>query len=172
MMKRYDVRKKMRLEGCDYSSDGYYFVTIGTNDRNHFFGEIANDNMMLNQCGMIANDAWLELPNHHANILLDEYIVMPNHIHGIIIMKCPVGFGPARTAINRSKSNLSVIIGSYKSTVTKQINRIGDVGFKWQRSFYDERIRTNNSFKKIQRYINTNPYNWGADENNINKSAK
>lgn len=166
-MKKYDVRKKMRLEGYDYSSDGYYFVTICADCRDHFFCEVISGEMVLNQCGMIAHAAWLDLPNHHAGIVLGQYIVMPNHIHGIIIIQCPVGYGPARTVIDRSKNNLSVIIGSYKSSVTKQVTRLGKANFKWQRSFYDQRIRTKDSLKNRQEYITMNPKNWAMDENNI-----
>ncbi|MBL7073419.1 MAG: transposase [Candidatus Omnitrophica bacterium] len=118
--------------------------------------------MILNQYGNIAKNAWLDLPNHHDNIRLDEFTLMPNHVHGIIGIKNPVGVGPARPF-----NNLSIIIGSYKSSVTKQINRLNNNAFKWQRSFYDHIIRTDESLYSIREYIINNPSKWDDDENNI-----
>ncbi|MCP4653037.1 MAG: hypothetical protein GY858_06615 [Candidatus Omnitrophica bacterium] len=129
--------------------------------------------MALNQCGEIVKNAWLDLPNHHKNIELDEFIVMPNHIHGII--NVVAGAGPARPSNKNTKNNnLSIIIGSYKSTVTKQINKLNNNSFKWQRSFHDEVIRTSNrSLYNSRHYIVNNPATWDNDENNIkNYSVK
>ena len=129
--------------------------------------------MVLNQHGNIAYDCWNDLPNHHKNIKLDEFIIMPNHTHGII--NTVAGAGPAWPFIKyKNSNNLSIIIGSYKSTVTKQINRLHNNSFKWQRSFHDEIIRTgNHSLYNIRKYIIDNPANWDADENNIkNYSVK
>ena len=129
--------------------------------------------MVLNQHGNIAYDCWNDLPNHHKNIKLDEFIIMPNHTHGII--NTVAGAGPARPFIKyKNSNNLSIIIGSYKSTVTKQINRLNNNSFKWQRPFHDEIIRTgNHSLYNIRKYIIDNPANWDADENNIkNYSVK
>jgi len=93
---------------------------------------------------------------------------MPNHIHGIIIINNPVGNRPACSSNKYQKrNNLSVIIGSYKSTVTKQINRINNNAFKWQKSFYDHIIRIDESLNKIREYIVNNPAKWDTDENNI-----
>jgi REP element-mobilizing transposase RayT len=138
-----------------------------------FFGAIENNRMVLNEYGHIAKNAWLDLPNHHENIKLDEFIIMPNHIHGIIDIV--VGARPASPSNNNTKNNnLSIIIGSYKSTVTKQINRLNNNSFKWQRSFHDEVIRVSNlSLYNIRKYIRNNPANWKSDENNIkNYSVK
>jgi len=101
------------------------------------------------------------------NIKLDEFVIMPNHIHGII--NTVAGAGPARPFNKNTKNNnLSIIIGSYKSTVTKQINRLNNNSFKWQRSFHDEIIRTSNrSLYNARKYIINNPTNWEMDENNI-----
>ena len=123
--------------------------------------------MILNQYGAIAKNSWVDLPNHHKNIQLDEFIIMPNHIHGIIIINNPVGNGPARSSKYQKPNNLSVMIGLYKSTVTKQINRINNNIFKWQKSFYDHIIRTEKSLNNIRQYIINNPATWDTDENNI-----
>ena len=93
---------------------------------------------------------------------------MPNHIHGIIVTNNPVGNGPARSFNEYQKiNNLSIVIRSYKSTVTKQINQINDNTFKWQKSFYDHIVRVDESLDNIRNYIFNNPKTWGMDENNI-----
>ena len=123
--------------------------------------------MILNQHGEIARNAWLDLPNHHKNMKLDEFIIMPNHIHGII--NAVGGAGPARPSTEyKNINNLSIIIGSYKSSVSRQINKLNHNEFRWQRSFHDEIIRTGNrALYNIRKYIINNPANWDTDENNI-----
>lgn len=161
-------RKLNRLTGFNYSTSRYYYVTICTYNKTEFFGSIINNKMVLNQYGDIANEAWKDLPNHHKNIQYDEFIVMPNHVHGIIIIKNPmVGAGPAQPSKPTQPTNLSTIIGSYKSRVTKDINRIKRNVFKWQRSFYDHIIRNDSTLDKIRNYIINNPAQWENDENNL-----
>ena len=88
---RYDPNKKsrasMRLKGYDYSQAGWYFITINTKSHKHYFGKVVDGKMILNQAGEIARQAWLEIPDHHDRVILDEFVVMPNHVHGIIILK-------------------------------------------------------------------------------------
>lgn len=164
-MNKYPERKPNRLKEYDYSQSGYYYVTICMQNRGYIFGDISDDGMILNQCGDIAKNSWLDLANHHKNIQLDAFVIMPNHIHGIIIINNPVGNRPA-CSVNKN-NNLSVIIGSYKSTVTKQINRINNIVFQWQKSFHDHIIRTTDSLKNIREYIVNNPLTWETDENNL-----
>jgi REP element-mobilizing transposase RayT len=166
-MKQFKSRKQNRLKGYDCSTNGYYYITICTQNREYIFGDIANNEMTLNQYGDIARNSWLDLPSHHENIGLDQFIIMPNHIHGIIIINNPVGGGPARSSDNHT-NNLSVIIGPYKSTATKQINRINDNTSKWQKSFHDHIIRIDESLNNIRNYITNNPKAWELDKNNIN----
>ena len=162
---KYPERKPNRLKEYDYSQSGYYYVTICVQNREYIFGDILNKKMILNQCGDIAKNSWLDLPNHHKNVQLDAFVMMPNHIHGIIIINNnPVGNRPA-CSVNKN-NNLSVIIGSYKATVTKQINRINNTVFQWQKSFHDHIIRKTDSLEKIREYIVNNPLNWDNDENN------
>jgi len=84
-------RKLNRLEGFDYSVEGYYFVTICTKSKIEWFGKINNGEITLSEFGKIVKNFWLEIPNHYQNALLDHYIVMPNHIHSIIILFRSVG---------------------------------------------------------------------------------
>lgn len=79
-------RKRNRLKDSDYSNDGYYFVTICTKNREEFFGKIENEKMILNEYGDIVEKCWFDLPKHYKNCVLDEFIIMPNHIHGIMII--------------------------------------------------------------------------------------
>ena len=167
-MNKFPKRKPTRLKKYDYCMPGYYFVTICVNDRIEKLGTINNYKMILNESGRIVKKIWLEISAHFNNIDLDQYIIMPNHIHGIIINNS-VGNGHARS-VNKNKinNNLSVIIGSFKSAVTKRINQLNNLSsFKWQKSFHDHIIRIDESLNKISEYIINNPANWGLDENNI-----
>ena len=93
-MKQFKTRKANRLKNYNYCNNGYYYVTICTCNREYLFGEVLNGQMVLNQFGYIAQNSWQDLPNHHKNIELDKFIVMPNHVHGIVIINSPVGNGP------------------------------------------------------------------------------
>ena len=79
-------RRSIRLKGYDYSQPGWYFVTVVTYDRQNLFGHIENGKMILNDGGKIARKCWLEIPHHYPNVNLDEFVVMPNHVHGIIVI--------------------------------------------------------------------------------------
>jgi len=117
-------RKRNRLANFDYSSSRAYFVTICTANREHFFGEIRENKMILNDCGEITQKCWQEIPVHFLNVKLDEFIVMPNHTHGIIRIGNPIDdiFIQSKKKISK-KSNLSVIVGSFKSATSKEVHR-------------------------------------------------
>lgn len=140
-------------------------MTICTYNREELLGHIEDSHMILSGIGEVVRNRWLEIPNHFSNIKLDEYVIMPNHIHGIIIIDNPVGDGHARPV--KKSNNLSVIIGSFKSAVTKQINQLKNVSFRWQRCFYDHIIRTDKSLNNLREYMINNPVKWSGDENNI-----
>ena len=177
-------RKANRYKGYNYSSPGYYFVTICTRDRLPFFGKIENYKMILNECGEIAKKCWLETTEHFPKIKIEEFVIMPNHFHGIIIINDFVGNRHAcslqnnklniahacslqNTHENRQHQKLPVIIGSFKSAVTKLIHRKYDKNFQWQKSYYDHIIRNESSLNKIREYIRKNPQNWDTDKNNL-----
>ena len=164
-------RKANRKKHYDYSSAGYYFVTNCTKDRLPFFGKIEDDKMNLNECGKIIKACWLEIPDHFPNVKTDEFVVMPNHFHGIIIINDPVGNRHACSLQdiykNRQHQKLPVIIGSFKSAVTKLIHRKYDNDFQWQKSYYDHIIRDESSLNNIRLYIRQNPQNWDTDKNNL-----
>jgi len=173
--------KSSRLQGYDYSQNGMYFVTICTKDREHFFGEVKNETMNLSDVGKIANQFWQEIPKHFPFVNLDEFIVMPNHMHGIIeicnesnacrdeaLPRLYSGRYPKMSEISPKPKSLSVIIGSFKSVVSKISNKkSSNIYFYWQSRFYDHIIRNDESLNKIREYIAINPKMWERDRNNL-----
>ena len=159
----------MRLPQYDYSQPGYYFVTICAKNHRCCFGNIVGGNdyqqpkMELSKIGKIAKQCWLEIPKHFPDVNLDEHIMMPNHLHGVVDIvvdrhACPL-------QCQRQHQKLPVIIGSFKSAVTKQINE-NNLSFTWQKSYYDHIIRNEKSLQKIREYIVNNPAKWQEDIEN------
>jgi putative transposase len=133
-------RRSIRLRGYNYTAPGSYFVTIVTHRRICLFGEIADGLMRLNEWGIIARDEWLKTAAIRSEITLDEFAIMPNHIHAIVtIMECgnePVG-ATRRVAPTLVAQSIGAIMAQYKSVVSKRINRIrGTPGIPiWQRNY-------------------------------------
>ncbi|MCG6190887.1 transposase [Maribellus maritimus] len=182
-----------RLQNWDYGSNAAYFITICTKDREHYLGEIINHKMQVSPAGGIAHVLWYEIKNHAKNIELGEFVVMPNHIHGILILNGnnagiwdgvvgtthalslqsitipPIDAGhtlstPGQQRFqNQGKNTISSIVGSYKSAVTKYCNRLG-FDFSWQPRFHDHIIRDDKSFQNIKNYICENPEKWQDDK--------
>jgi len=174
MYKRSLERKQNRLPGYNYSNPGYYFITICTKNKIPFFGSINDHGMSLNRLGKIVHDCWTIIPNHFTHISMDEFVVMPNHLHGIIAIEPSItkDVGDAdlrpQRRVNRSKMLIPKIIHGFKSTVTRKIHKQFPTSeFEWQRSYYDHIIRDNNGLEKIRLYIKTNPNDWLNDKNNI-----
>ena len=166
--KKYPVRKRNRLRDWDYSIPHWYYVTICTQNHRELFGEIVDGKMVLNEYGEIADKYWREIPNHFSDIRLDEYIIMPNHIHGIIIIEDPsdVRNGHAHS-IHRQHQKLPIVIGSFKSSISRTINKMqNDFKFQWLKSYYDHIIRNEKSLYEIRRYIRDNLLKWDIDKNN------
>jgi len=175
-----------RLPHWDYRWAGAYFITICTQNREHFFGEVVNGQMKLSYTGVIADILWHQIPHHSKNVELGAFVVMPNHIHGVVIINNPDPFYAVvetlhatslpptdatslrtpnqKFSIISPKSNsVSAIIRSYKSAVTKHAHRLGFT-FQWQTRFYDHIIRDERSFQTISNYIENNPVNWREDK--------
>ncbi len=168
-----NLRKNNRLKEYNYTSNGYYYVTICTNGRSKWLGNVINDEMIINSYGAICQQCWRDIPNHYNNLAIDTYIIMPNHIHGILIIgnvNKREGYKPSPT--NKLHS-LSEIIRGFKTFSSKQINKTIKTKnkFEWQRSFYDHIIRNDKSLNNIREYIINNPKAWEKDENNINISV-
>ncbi|MFA6096965.1 MAG: transposase [Candidatus Paceibacterota bacterium] len=166
-------RKSNRLPDYDYSQDGYYFVTICIKNKKEYFGKVEDGKMILNKCGEIAKKCWLDLPSHYKNCILVEWIIMPNHMHGIIaidntaIAMVVTGLKPVTTDKQFKKYSLSEIIRGFKTFSSRCISEINpDTNFQWQRSFYDHVIRNERSLLEIRGYIQNNPIKWELDRNN------
>lgn len=163
----------VRLHHWDYSCDGCYFVTICTKGFVEYFGNIFENKVQLSRIGKIAEKCWREIPKHFSNIQLDKYIIMPNHVHGIIVIYNPDNYDvgaadllPLHTA-DRTKMLLSKIIHGFKSSITRIINRMpNNIPFSWQRSFYDHVIRNEKDLIRIREYIYNNPLKWEFDRSN------
>lgn len=168
-------RKKLRLENYDYSSTGYYFITICIQDFEPIFGEIKNSKMCLNDLGLVAEKYWKMIPNYYQNIKLHEFIIMPEHIHGIIeimdnvdytlvnvgIEQCSIPTDKKSTSSIKRMGLLSQIIKSYKEKIVKIFKtKFKYNHFKWQVSFYDRIIRDKNELENIRWYIKQNPANY------------
>ena len=151
-----------RLKDWDYSSAWWYYVTINTKDHKEFFGEIVDGKMKLNSLGLICEDIWKSIPQHYKLVELDYHVIMPNHVHGIIILN-PVETGHA-PSLPKSTNTLSNIVGSFKSAVTKSIRENGHKIFAWQPRFYDRIIRNEKELFRIRKYIEQNPLRWGIDK--------
>ncbi len=164
-----------RLKGWDYSSDGYYFVTLCTKNRKHTFGYIENGKMILNQYGTIVEQCWFDLPNHYTNIRLDAFVVMPDHVHAIVIIDNtypPVhtGFKPASMSLKPKSTDLSTpkhhglfeFMRALKTFSARRINELRQSpGIPvWQTRFHDRIIRNVIEYYHVKNYIHKNPQRW------------
>ena len=144
-------RKRLRAAGYDYSSPGAYFATICVQRemvKQNIFGHIENDLMQLNENGKIIDRCWNDLIHHYKNIALDEYVIMPDHFHGIVVVEC-AGHG------------LPEIIRGFKTFSSKQINALSNnFSFHWQKSYYDHIVRDEDDLNRIRRYLKNNPVKW------------
>ncbi len=144
-------RKSPRLYGYDYTLPCGYFVTINTKDNAAPFGEIEAGDMILNAFGNIAFTSWYDIPNHHTYISVDAFVMMPNHIHGVLFL--------AETMTDKGAS-LSTVIGLYKAAVSRKMRALGFEGMVWQGRFYDHIIRSEDALHNIRVYIFDNPRRW------------
>jgi putative transposase len=180
-------RRSIRLKGFDYSEAGEYFITLVTHDRVSLFGEIIDGKMRLSEFGKIVREEWFKTEQLRSNVETqeDEFVVMPNHIHGIISLKNEKAVdadidktdeceskGTARRALTSESfgqprpGSLATIVGAFKSAVTKRINTLrGTPGEAvWLRNYYEHIICTEKEYENIANYIHDNPQNWGMKD--------
>ena len=143
---RFPKRASPRMGWFDYATPGYYFITICTKEKRCFFG----DPQTLNDAGRIAQQMLEEIPIHFQGVRVDKFVVMPNHIHAILILE-------------DSKTNLSDVVGQYKSAVTRNLRKAGWDQPIWQSSFHDHVIRDQMDYERIWTYIDANPIRWIDD---------
>ena len=161
-------RRSIRLKGYDYTQPGVYFVTVVTQQRECSLGEIFKNEMVVNPAGKIVLEAWGWLASQYAYVTLDEFCVMPNHFHGVIMID-DTGFrrGGSLTAPTKTKP-LGRLIGAFKTVSTKWINEMrGTPGATvWQRNYYEHIVRDGRELGRIRAYIATNPARWHKDTEN------
>ena len=171
-------RRSVRLKGHDYTQPWAYFVTICTYQRECLLGHIDNGNVVLSAAGMIARSVWDGLPERFPSVGIDEHVIMPNHVHGIILVGAQFIAPDAKDAPTDDTPRLGEIIRAYKATVTRLVRRRDDgatdkgvmnhapTGFAWQRGYYEHVVRTEAELTAIREYILANPARWDEDENN------
>ena len=168
-------RRTVRLGGYDYAAGGAYFVTVCTSERGNLFGNIADGQMRLNQLGLATKDCWLEIPAHFPHVALDEYVIMPNHVHGILwIVTEAEDYNLAsgnlsvrsRPAFHSPSRSLGSVLRGFKIGVTRWARAHSSIHQVWQRSYYEHIIRNDASLNRIRRYILDNPANWEHDPEN------
>ncbi len=168
-------RRSIRLKGYDYSQAGAYFVTICTQNRACLFGEVVDGQMRVNELGEIVREEWLRTGQIRPNVELDAFVVMPNHIHGIIVLRGYDRRGTlqrAPTTVERfgkpTSNTIPTIVRLFKSATTKRINHLrGTPGARvWQRNYYERIIRNDDELRRIREYIANNPLQWALDRDN------
>ena len=180
-------RRSIRLPGHDYASPGAYFATLCVQGGECLLGEVVDGEMRLSEWGQIASDYWLRIPQHFDHVKLDGWVVMPNHLHGIIVIVSGGEASPRRSfstddltsvgaepqdkdiagdASPLPSGSLGAIVGNYKSVSTRRINRLrGTPGLRfWQRNYWEHVIRDEQSLNRIREYIQNNPARWAEDQ--------
>jgi putative transposase len=159
--------KQHRLPYFNYASNAYYFVTICTKDRQHYFGTICNNEPQLSDIGKIVQECLNNLPMKLSYITIDEFVIMPNHMHAIVFINNPEEKRTIRAKkFQPAKRSLSLVIRNFKSTVILLARRrIGPIDM-WQPRFYDRIVRNEDELNRIRTYIRNNPAQWEIDRNN------
>jgi len=161
----------VRFSNWDYTNAAYYYITICTKEREYFFGDIEDTRLKFSEAGVVAERNWKSIPIHFPNVYLDEYIIMPNHLHGIIVIEESTNRRDEACLVSTVKrispkpGSIPTIIGSYKSACTKEISR-SHPNFAWQPRFYEHIVRTEKSLDTIRQYIRNNPLKWKIDKYN------
>jgi len=185
-------RRSIRIPEHDYTQPGAYFVTICTWQRQGILGEIKEGQMRLSEWGQVAAECWAAIPVHFARVVLDEWVIMPNHMHGILIITDStnppdVGARQCRAPTSQCRAptttpappaveqfghpvpgSIPTIIRSFKSIVTRRINsmRVVTTPPIWQRNYYEHIVRNDRALSAIRRYIIANPLRWALDRDN------
>ena len=174
-------RKSVRIKDYDYTQSGIYYITIRTRNHIPFFGSIKNQKILLSNIGKIAQKYWIQIPKHFNHIIIDSFTIMPDHIHGILIIndnpimyyrgtacrppvnnRSPIYFGAFRRELfgKPCKRSIPTVIRSYKSAVTRTCRQDEDKYFGWHRNYYLCMINHEKELYAVRRYIKNNPKNW------------
>ncbi|WP_115006214.1 transposase [Moraxella lacunata] len=167
-------RRSMRLKNYDYAQEGLYFITICCKDKMHFFGEIVDNKMILNDIGQVVEQCWHNIPSHFPNVVLHHFVVMPNHIHGVIEIIFNANHHSfmakndnlpqqSKQKIHGTSKTIGSIVRGFKTGVTQWARQNTDIYDIWQRNYHDHIIRNETSYLKICEYIENNPLKWQDD---------
>jgi len=172
-------RRSLRLRDFDYTQASAYFVTVCTHRRECLLGEITNGKMLLHDPGRIVQATWQALPQHYPNVCLDAFVVMPNHVHGIIILSpmenvtedlAGAGLKPAPTGSPTitKRHGLPEIVRAFKTFSACRVNaaRAAPGTPLWQRNYYEHVVRDEDNLHRIREYIDLNPLQWDLDREN------
>ena len=175
-------RRSIRLQGYDYRKAGAYFITTVTQGRTCLFGDVVDGEMVLNDVGRLVQAAWDELPHHYPHVELDAFVIMPNHVHGIIrivgagLKPASTGLKPAtpfvraglKPAPTDKRASLSEILRAFKTFSARRINehRCKSGQPVWQRNYYEHVVRSESALGRIREYIMNNPQHWSLDREN------
>jgi putative transposase len=148
-------RKKLRLAEFDYSAPGYYFVTLCISCRRCVLGDVREDRVVLSALGQLVSDGWCRIPQRSAGIVLDAFVIMPNHLHALL-------------ELTGSATSLSAAIGAFKSLSTNEARAAGMLvdAKLWQRGFHDHVVRDEAGLDRLREYIGNNPLKWHLDREN------
>jgi len=174
----------IRLFGRDYGANGCYYITICTKNRMHYFGEIVRNvtditavdadsaphshvsqpytKLYSTQIGKIAEKYWMDIPNHFPFVVLDKFVIMPNHMHGILFFAKNGKKNWEQNEFGKQSQNMGSVIRAFKSSLKRYANE-NNIKFAWQERYYDSIIRTEKDLNRVRIYINDNPANWKED---------
>jgi REP element-mobilizing transposase RayT len=172
-------RRSIRLTGYDYRSAGAYFVTICTHGRECLLGEVVDGAMAPNRLGRVVERAWYDLPARFPGIALDAFVVMPNHVHGIVrLVGAPLAGAHPAGADPAGGVALGDVVGAFKSLTTRAmlgvVREAVDspiVGPLWQRNYYEHIVRDDDELERIRAYIVDNPMRWDDDDENLHEQG-
>lgn len=170
-----------RLQGHDYATVGSYFITICTHKRETWFGQVRDQMMHLSNIGKIVDECWNQIPMHYPHVTVDNFVIMPNHMHGIVVIGETKNLNisdvetPYRASLQTTNTDshhkpqwqsgcLGVIINRFKGSCTRQIRNTGHADFAWQPRFHDHIIRGDDDADRICAYIRKNPEAWEKDD--------
>jgi putative transposase len=175
-------RRSVRLPGFDYSNVGMYFVTICAHERRCIFGEVCENKTVLGPIGQIISTCWTEIPQHFPNVEIEEHVVMPNHMHGILTIHAnwtdANGQNKLAAAMESfgkpTPRSIPTIVRSFKAAVSKRARESGFAKGEsiWQRGYYEHVLRNTQEYVEITHYILQNPAHWSDDEDNPNRKSR
>ncbi len=172
-------RRTTRLKGYDYSQPGYYYVTLCIHERKKLFGDVIDGEMRLSDCGQVAYSIWSALPQRFPGIEIDQFVIMPNHLQGIIVLSGgTTHIGESRDETPRGEAvkhpmpmpmsgpapTLGQIIRNFKALTSYSLHKAGYAAFAWQERYNEHVVRNPPDLKRIREYIVNNPAHWAADE--------